>query len=962
MNTALSILLVIIVFLLWRRIRRLEKNVERLSMRPGPSAAPAVTPQAGSRAAAPASAPATQAPPPTEVKAATLASSAQAVKAAAPSRRVRIFGALERQLAENWTGIMGAVITVIGAGFLGVYAALRMAPVYRFILLVIFAGALYATSLFLRSKPSWARAASWVRSTSGAILLFASLGAGSIPGIKWIDGGVYAMALLAAGIAVNIYLGFSGGAQVFASLHAVLSLCALGVAPQSLLTLMIAGIVVLAGVAVTFRVRWEYHLLVTIAGFLAYHLYWFFSMDYNTVPLPPQVRFAGIAATAVIGAAACLVHYRAVYRSPGFEPLPFIAHLSNWLFLAAGFLIYSTGSKWNTIILGAAAVIAFILSRRARTIGIGWLHATDSMVSLCFSLYALYTLYRWELDAAFISALIYTQVLVYLYIMLRERERLLARIGIYLHYLSALAFMAIIIDPVDTADASLIVKNTSMITVVLLLEIFFHKISTGGMGMELDTISFRSNSNDRPVSIGGILIALLVFTLYAYLQRYAWSACALAAAAAFIIFLRWRWKSRGLWPGIVFMLAGLHIMGIYHIADSLKGQALESALYGLPILFADYAAVMFADSKPGKGFLTRTGIYLFAAQLAYLCYAVTAGISPFVPGLLWLMLSAVYLEASLRLSVRRHAGHSRSSSPRFLYPAGCIFVALFIARHLLVHLQSEAYLGPVKVRLLIELFAILVLFYWASAKLPKDAAAFEEPGRRLHPSFWETFIIFCVLTVAMELPTEWHPVAWAASGILLFAAAMKIPGTLSRFRFYSLILFWASAFHIAFISTTGATPSNRLLDQSWAGGLAGLAVQLCYILLFYRNEGLGGTTFPFSLPRTEMLVNRVQQRRNLFIYYPFFAAVALFLYWSFDRSMLTLLWVIESFAIFVLSLALRDSHFRYLSMATLSACLIRLVFYDLSRSPTLTRALVFIGVGLIMLLMNVLYTRYRDRY
>jgi uncharacterized membrane protein len=42
-------------------------------------------------------------------------------------------------------------------------------------------------------------------------------------------------------------------------------------------------------------------------------------------------------------------------------------------------------------------------------------------------------------------------------------------------------------------------------------------------------------------------------------------------------------------------------------------------------------------------------------------------------------------------------------------------------------------------------------------------------------------------------------------------------------------------------------------------------------------------------------------------------------------------------------------------------CIVRLVFFDLKESTTITKALVFVGVGLLMLGMNILYRKYKDR-
>jgi uncharacterized membrane protein len=146
------------------------------------------------------------------------------------------------------------------------------------------------------------------------------------------------------------------------------------------------------------------------------------------------------------------------------------------------------------------------------------------------------------------------------------------------------------------------------------------------------------------------------------------------------------------------------------------------------------------------------------------------------------------------------------------------------------------------------------------------------------------------------------------------------------------------------------------------GGLAGILVQIMFVIYFHHRGGLASVTFPFDAPRFARLIAAVGRRVNLWVYYPFFTAIALFLYWSFDSAILTLLWVAEAFSIFVLSVILKENHFRYLSMAALIGCLLRLVGYDLARTATITRALVFLGVGGLMLAMNYLYGRYKERF
>ena len=105
-----------------------------------------------------------------------------------------------------------------------------------------------------------------------------------------------------------------------------------------------------------------------------------------------------------------------------------------------------------------------------------------------------------------------------------------------------------------------------------------------------------------------------------------------------------------------------------------------------------------------------------------------------------------------------------------------------------------------------------------------------------------------------------------------------------------------------------------------------------------------------------------RSQTHRWLLYPLFVAVALHLAQRYDDALLTLLWALEAFAIFVLSVALRDNQFRLASLLALGACLVRLVSIDMAQADPVVRGLVFIGVGLLMVAMNAISTRFRDRF
>ena len=89
---------------------------------------------------------------------------------------------------------------------------------------------------------------------------------------------------------------------------------------------------------------------------------------------------------------------------------------------------------------------------------------------------------------------------------------------------------------------------------------------------------------------------------------------------------------------------------------------------------------------------------------------------------------------------------------------------------------------------------------------------------------------------------------------------------------------------------------------------------------------------------------------------------ALFIYGTFRSDILTFLWALECFLVFSASLFLGEEHFRYVSQGGLVLCVIRLIFFDLSGQTPLTRGLIFLGVGILMLGVNLLYNNYKSRF
>ena len=77
--------------------------------------------------------------------------------------------------------------------------------------------------------------------------------------------------------------------------------------------------------------------------------------------------------------------------------------------------------------------------------------------------------------------------------------------------------------------------------------------------------------------------------------------------------------------------------------------------------------------------------------------------------------------------------------------------------------------------------------------------------------------------------------------------------------------------------------------------------------------------------------------------------------------MLTVAWGIEGVGLLTAGFPLRDRTLRLSGLALFLVCILKLFFYDLRQLETLYRILSFIVLGLILVSVSWVYTRFRDR-
>ncbi|MCB1175877.1 MAG: DUF2339 domain-containing protein [Leptospiraceae bacterium] len=886
----------------------------------------------------------------------------------------------EKRLSDNWTGILGSVILVAGVAFLGLYAALKIGPVFRFTLIVAISLTLFGLSVWMSRKAHWRRIAQWLRSAAGAVLLIACVGAVRVPGLQWIHNETLGMLLVAFGVLGNMLLAWFAVRQSFASLHTILSLLALLLLPRSALAMSLVGTVSFFAVLLAWRAKWEYHLLQSVLSFLcAISFYgWYYHHLDTDADGRQLLRWIGIASTSLVSAAALLLHYRKLYASARLQGWPFLAHCISWAVAGAGYAMFTTGSRYNTLVLFGLAIAVFGWARRARVLQIRWLYQVDTLVSLAIALLAAISLGRWDWDGLQILLLIALILLPFVLAAFLETEELLRRIGVGLLFGCWLVFALFLIVLMVASDAGLERGYHALMALVMLgvtMVLPGYNLWHRQPAASIDALFYQGNRDrdtGRHWSLSGFFsgVMLSLFAVIPLLEGDVFYLAPAVGIALVLLLLRHLLAWPGLLLGAIPFLPTIYAVFIYNHSGS---DPLFNLMSGAVLLFLLTAALLLAAYKSNRAAARWQALVsgaLLALQVTWHLQETASPYSDLLPAVLFLLLSLLVLELFYLAAGRYPVADAAESTPAARWSGAWLarevwqfwalgLVGLFLVQHLFIHLQSELLVGPLRLRLLIQVLAALVFTYWALS------GGKARPGSRLMnavvPLFWELVLVMITIGIALESSNFWLPVLWALLALGLFFISRSWP-VLARMRLHATVYFWLSVIHTSVISSANATPSVFWADQQWLGGLAAIGAQLTYIVLSTIMRG-GSEPANNWLDRSLAGVwQTLQARHHSFVFYPFYLAVALFLYWSFDSSILTLLWMVEVFIVFSIGLYLGEEHFRYSSLAAMLICLVRLVFWDLQQSSMILRAIVFLGVGALMILMHLIYTRYQARF
>ena len=283
----------------------------------------------------------------------------------------------------------------------------------------------------------------------------------------------------------------------------------------------------------------------------------------------------------------------------------------------------------------------------------------------------------------------------------------------------------------------------------------------------------------------------------------------------------------------------------------------------------------------------------------------------------WAMLSLALLEIGFALNL-----------PRVRLQAHAVAGAAF-GRLMLANFDVIGTTAGISQRLLTVVPVIGSQYYAWSRR--SAGTVIDKRISRFYP--WAAAVLTIVL-MRFELGRSFAAAGWALFALGLVAVAQRIRDV--DLRWQSLIIA-----ALAFL--------RSWTTDFWSAGFGGNAARV----------GAGALVVA-SLFAAQLLMARRERAR---LYFSLLATVLLtvILFHEVSGRLLTMAWGAEGVALLVAGFPLSDRNLRLSGLALFLICILKLFVYDLRELETLYRILSFIVLGLILVSVSWVYTRFRDR-
>jgi hypothetical protein len=213
--------------------------------------------------------------------------------------------------------------------------------------------------------------------------------------------------------------------------------------------------------------------------------------------------------------------------------------------------------------------------------------------------------------------------------------------------------------------------------------------------------------------------------------------------------------------------------------------------------------------------------------------------------------------------------------------------------------------------------------------------------------------ILIFVLMRFELGRSLAVVGWALFCVLLFRSGLVLRITELRWQSFAIALaaFWR------------CWNTNFYIPESLAGMPGRIVAGSVVIASFYAAQLLAPRDSISDLgpDSTEGKINFLDRHARTFYSLLGSILLAAMLFYEVSGGVLTMAWGTEALLVLAAGFPLRDRVQRLSGLFLFLICVLKLFFYDLRQLETINRILSFIVLGLILVTVSWIYTRFRDR-
>jgi hypothetical protein len=844
---------------------------------------------------------------------------------------------LEERLGTNWLNKLGALLLVVGVALFLMLQLRTLGPAGKDAIGLVVAAVLLVGGIVAERRSAYRVFSRGMMAGAWGLLFFTVWAMQHIDAARVISSEPIDLVLMFAVAAGMVGHALRYRSQVVTGLAFLFAFATVALGHDTAFTLTAGAVLAIASAATAVRMRWFVLELGAIAGTYLNHFLWM-----PVLAATPSDRLHARFDESLILLLVYWLTFRGSYivrrnlsdDEERWSSVGAVANTAGLLLVVNRQPLDATVIFWSLLALGAAdAVAAWFIGRRRL--------AFSTLVTLAVVLVgAAFPLRLAEMPVAF-AWLLEAEALIVIGILARDvlftRLGLVASViaGFWIAVRNVLPLFDSRIAPGPHASAPFVAALLAIAAVVYYVNGQYVRVRWP-QAFAFDRE--RSLANGLPYAGA----AALVGAAWALVPG-VWLAVLWAALALVLIEAARHWdqtdvltQAQGLAACATLRIVGVNLSDTGHVGP------VPTRLLTVALVAAAHHATRCMSDVPRPARSATAGTVHSWVGSALVATLIWYQLEPLPVALAWTMAGVVALELGVRFARRD------------LRQQAFATFAIAFARIFYVNLNAGAGLfGPA----MVATAPMALLFFYVYDRIARLDAARESA------SMPALVAAFGSITLAATLRTALTPslvvVSWAAV-VLILAFVARVTGRTLLLRQATAGAVAVGVQGVVVVNLYGASYFADDWSTAWApvGAAAVLLLAALPLARQARQTTAGGRSSDRMVAALQFLF--VEKPDQLFYFVPL-VLVAWLLAVRATGGFVTMTWGIEAVAAFMLALWLHERSFRLGALALLLGCVVRIALIDVWQMDQQGRYVAFMGLGVALLLVSFLYSKYREQ-